>query len=89
MLTVPILLDSAITGQRKSLGLLVIDNVGGNDERGDYRVRMFDEGLDHRLAGYIIRNHAPIREATITGHARLTEPVGSLVAKALNELGYS
>lgn len=88
MLTVPILLDSAITGQRKSLGLLVIDNVGGSKSKGDYRARMYRAGSDHSTAAYIIRTKTPIREATITGHARLSEPVGSLVAKALNELGY-
>lgn len=89
MLTVPILLDSAITGQRKSLGLLVIDNIGGDDERGDYRVRMYPEGSDYKSTGHVMRNQAPIREGKITGHARLTEPVGSLVAKALKEMGYS
>lgn len=88
MLTVPILLDSAITGQRKSLGLMIIDNVGGSKTKGDYRVRMYRAGSDHTTAAYVIRTKTPIREGKITGHARLTEPVGSLVAKALNELGY-
>ena len=88
MITVPILLDSAISGRRSTLGLLVIDNIGGSAARGDYRVRMYAKGSDHTTAAHVVRTRTPIREAQVLGHRRKAEPVGNLIAKSLEALGY-
>ena len=88
MITVPNLLDSAVTGGRSTLNLLVIDNIGGTAARGDCRVRMYAKGSDHTTVAHWIRTKKPIREAKVMAHARKAEPVGNLIAKSLKALGY-
>lgn len=84
---VPITLVSAIDGHTEVLSTLLIDNIGGTKARGDYRVRMFGKQPDRRVPDFA--RTKPIREGKVLNHARLAEPVGNLVAKALTELGYS
>ncbi len=78
------------------LGLLIIDqqDTSHGGRRGDYRVRMYRKGtklFKNEGRGWSFAhgtNPKPIREGSVLNHARLTEPVQNLVAKALKELGY-
>ncbi|MEZ5709692.1 MAG: hypothetical protein R3E02_09935 [Blastomonas sp.] len=89
MIIVPIMLNSAIDGRVEILGTLVVDNIGGTHDRGDYRVRMYRKETDGRFpeTAKLLRGK-PIREGRVLGHRRLAEPVGNLIAKAMKELGY-
>jgi hypothetical protein len=73
MLVVKVELHSAITGEVSEIGRMLIDNVGGTTEHGDYRVRVLK------------RNNQKVvsRIGTVEAHPRLRAPVWSLVAKAL------
>lgn len=63
-------------GVTKVIAVLRVENIGGTEERGDYRV-------------YEIGNpDAPYGSGRVLGHARLTESVWALVAKALRSLGF-
>lgn len=78
------------------LGLLIIDQqyMTHDGRRADYRVRMYRKGtklFKNEGRGWSFAhgtNPKPIREGSVLNHARLTEPVQNLVAKALKELGY-
>lgn len=89
MIVVPVQLYSAVTGRVSNLGTLVIDNVGGTRDRGDYRVRVYAKGADRDGAVAMVMHRKPIREGRVVGHRRLAEPVHNLVAKALKETGYA
>lgn len=90
MIVCEVKLHSAIDGRTEDLGTLVIDNIGGTRTRGDYRCRMYRKGDAERVGGVrrLIPLAKPSREGRVLGHARLAEPVHSLVAKALKEMGY-
>ena len=88
MIVIPIQLFSAVTGQVSSLGTIVLDNIGGDRNRGDYRVRAYAKGADRDGAARMVASCRPIREGRVLGHRRLAEPVSNLVAKALKEMGY-
>jgi hypothetical protein len=68
----------------RELGRMVIANVGGTDESGDYEVRaaLLPRGAQHDAW------REPQLTGTVTGHARLAEPVWSLLAKALHSIGF-
>ena len=90
MIVIDIRLQSAISHTRdRNLGTLIIDNIGGTDARGDYRVRMFKStGVVRKQAGELLATK-PTRVGYVRGHRRKAEPVQNLVAKALKELGYA
>ena len=84
----------------RELGRMTIVNVGGSDEIGDYEIKARDSRrIGHPAAlvagGGILAESsihdvldAPDRTGRVTGHARLTEPVWSLLAKALGAIGF-
>lgn len=74
MLIVKVELHSAVTGKVTEIGRMLIDNIGGTEALGDYRVRVLRRGTTNRVS----------REARVDQHPRLTAPVWSLVAKALH-----
>lgn len=86
MLVVKVELHSAITGAVSELGRLIISNDGKSMARsvGNYDVRLGRKGA--------AENHAiltkPQRQGRVEGHARLSAPVWSLVAKALASIGF-
>ena len=88
MIVVPYMLWSAVTGEVENLGTVIIDNIGGTTRRGNYRVRAYAKGVDGNGIIQMVATKTPIREGKVLGHRRLAEPVGNLIAKALNELGY-
>ena len=90
MIVCEVKLHSAIDGRTEDLGTLVIDNIGGDRTRGDYRCRMYRKGDAERVGGVrsLTAKAKPSREGRVYGHRRLAEPVHNLVAKALKEMGY-
>lgn len=92
MIVVKVELWSAITGQRSELARMVIDNIGGTTERGDYRTRSLrgrSEADLHAAMLKSLRDQGAVqREGKVLGHARLREHVWNLVAKALTGMGY-
>lgn len=81
-------------GWVKTLGTMCIDNIGGTEKIGDYRVRVFRKGAE-RENGYrylepfeMVRHRKPIREGRVLGHRRLLEPVWNLVLKSLGAVAY-
>jgi hypothetical protein len=89
MIVVKVELWSAITGQHTEIARMIVDNIGGTPESGDYRTRI----LWGQTAAAFDRTMSkpPMsvqREGRVTGHARLKEHVWNLVAKALSGMGY-
>ncbi len=76
MIVVKIELHSAITGEVSEIGRTYIDNVGGTQDRGDYRVRVCRRGNEA-----IPRN--PARMGAVTNYPRLSYNVWRLVIRAL------
>ena len=83
MIIVRVELHSAVTGERTELARMMIDNIGGSQNLGDYRARTYrgrdSEALDQRTVQ---------REGRILKHPRLREHVWNLVAKALASMAY-
>jgi hypothetical protein len=81
---------SAVNGGKTELARMVIDNIGGTDQRGDYRTRTLrgrsEEALDRAMM--TMSAGGTQREGKVLGHARLREHVWNLVAKALTGMGY-
>lgn len=88
MIVVPIMLWSAVSGKVENLGTIIIDNIGGTQQRGDYRVRAYAKGADAIGIVKMVASKKPIREGRVIGHRRIAEPVGNLIAKAMKEMGY-
>ena len=90
MIVVRVELWSAISGQKTELARMVIDNIGGDMNLGDYRCRSLRgrsaEALDKAMRK--IDAGGVSREGNVWGHPRLREHVWNLVAKALSGLGY-
>ena len=90
MIVVRVELWSAVTGEKTEIARAVIDNIGGTDRQGDYRARSLRgrsaEALDRALLR--INTTGTQREGKVCGHARLSEHVWNLVAKALSSMGY-
>ena len=87
MIVVRVELWSAVTGDVTEIARMTIDNIGGTQQSGDYRVRTMRgrsaEALQKAmLAGTISR------EAQVLSHPRLRDHVWSLVAKALIAMRY-
>lgn len=80
MLVVKIELHSARTGEKKTLGKMIIANVGGTRERGDYRV-----AVGHKRNADDLRKiwSKPIREGEVKSYPRMSYNVWRLVARAL------
>ena len=89
MIIVKVELWSAIDGQKTELARMVIDNIGGTKNSGNYRTRTLvgrsEEALDKALHNIPMKVN---REGRVSGHARLKEHVWNLVAKALSGMGY-
>lgn len=80
MIVVKVELHSAITGQIKLLGAMIIDNVGGTAQRGDYRVRV---GKKSHAANLRKIMSAPQRTGEVRDYPRLSYNVWRLVSRAL------
>lgn len=94
MIVVRVELWSAVTGQKRELARMVVDNIGTNDTGSicDYRVRTIRGRDEQTLQDGMVRTlkgtAKPTREGKVTGHARLSLHVWHLVAKALANIGY-
>ncbi|KUR80943.1 hypothetical protein [Novosphingobium sp. FSW06-99] len=90
MIVIRVELWSAVTGEQTELARMVVDNIGGDMTRGDYRCRTLRGGskaaLDRSLAR--ITEGGVQRSGEVYGHPRLREHVWNLVAKALASMGY-
>lgn len=90
MIIVRVELWSAVNGQKTELARMVIDNIGGTDQRGDYRTRTLrgrsEDALDKAML--TMSTGGTQREGKVMGHPRLREHVWNLVAKALTGLRY-
>lgn len=90
MIIIRVELWSAVNGQKSELARMVIDNIGGTNERGDYRTRTLRgrsaDALDRALLN--MDGGGTQREGKVIGHPRLREHVWNLVAKALSGMGY-
>lgn len=87
MIIIRVELWSAVNGQRTELARMMIDNIGGTNQRGDYAARTYvgrsAAALDQAMLKDRIAHKGEVR-----GHARLRLHVWHLVAKALVNLGY-
>lgn len=93
MIVVKVELHSAITGRVKRLGTLMIANTGtGDKSRGTYMGEVYradnpwPDGSRRRSEGRL--RPLAFRSGTVTGHARKTQPVWSLVRKMLEAMEY-
>lgn len=90
MIVIRVELWSAVSGQKSELARMVIDNIGGTTNLGDYRCRTLrgrsEDALDRALL--TMSSTGTQREGRVLGHARLREHVWNLVAKALIGMGY-
>lgn len=83
MIVVRLELHSAIDGQVSELARMNICNIGGTKHHGDYQAETFRGRSTEQLDRFVIQ-----RQATVTGHPRLSKHVWHLVAKALIAMGY-
>lgn len=89
MIVVRVELWSAINGQKTELARMVIDNIGGTVEKGDYRaVTLRGRSKDALDKALLQHPKGAQREGRVVGHPRLREHVWNLVAKALSGMGY-
>jgi hypothetical protein len=69
----------------KEIGRLLIYNVGGDNDHGDYRVALAHRGrTDTRKI-----MASPARSGEVNQHGRLRAHVWTLVAKALDSVGFT
>ena len=82
MIVVKIELHSAITKQVTTIGQMVIDNVGGTQAQGDYRVRV---GNRRHAGENDIRAimERPQRRGEVKGYPRLSYNVWRLISRAI------
>jgi len=92
MLVVRVELYSAISGNKTELARMVIDNVGGTLNLGDYRAQTMrgrsGEALEKSMWAILKGETEPVKKGSILGHPRLREHVWNLVAKALSSMDY-
>lgn len=92
MLVVKVELHSAITGGRTELARMVIDNVGGTVNLGDYRAQTMrgrdEETLEKSMWAILRGKSKPVKQGSVIDHPRLREHVWNLVAKALSSMDY-
>jgi hypothetical protein len=85
MIVVKVELHSAVDGRIEELGQIVIANDGtGTDLMGSYWTRAYAPGTDLYAGGL---RSGVINAAEIPKHRR-TDPVWTLVGKALKAMGY-
>ena len=84
MIVVRVELWSAVSGEKSELARMWIDNVGGTQSLGDYRVRT----LRGRKASDFVGTPKVQREGQVNRHPRLKQHVWNLVAKALGAMEY-
>lgn len=87
MIVVKVELWSAITGQKQELARMLIDNVGGTMQLGDYRARSL-RGRDEQALDAAMIKGSFTREGRVDRHPRLREHAWNLVAKALLAMKY-
>lgn len=87
MIVVKVELWSAITGETSEIARMTIDNIGGNQQRGDYRTRTMRGRSVEALHKAMLTDNVT-REGKVLGHERLRLHVWNLVAKALAGMGY-
>lgn len=80
MIVVKIELHSAITGKVSTIGKMVIDNIGGTKQRGNYRVRVGNKNDADNLRAVMQR---PQRTGEVTDYPRLSYNVWRLIARSL------
>lgn len=78
MIVVKIELHSAITRQITTLGTMVIDNIGGTREKGNYRVRVGRKGSSIPEV-----QNKPLRVGSVTDYPRLSYNIWRLILRAL------
>jgi hypothetical protein len=103
MIVVKVELHSAVTGEVKTLGTAVIDNITDASQHritggrlGNYRARVWRKGAETAFAGdhptaiimHMMRGKKAQREGGVEGHRRLAEPIWTLVRKALESMRY-
>ncbi len=59
--------------RKRELGRMLIDNVGGTNKRGDYRVRVLRKGSETKV----------LREGEVMNYPRLSYNIWRLVCRAL------
>src|SRR5690606_29787898 len=92
MIIVRVELWSAISGEKTELARMVVDNVGGNRTKGNYRCRTLRgrsaDQLDRSQATVNVNAGSVTRGAIVRDHLREKLHVWHLVAKALSAMGY-
>ncbi len=83
MLVVKVELHSAIGGKIETIGQMVIDNIGGDTKRGNYRVRVMrkSSAMISMLRGKV----QPARAGEVFDYPRQSYSVWRLVFRALAE----
>lgn len=80
MIVVTIDLHSAVTLQKKTLGKMVIANIGGSRERGEYDVWVARKG---GTVQEVLRGKKIARTGRVLDYPRLSYNVWRLVCRAL------
>lgn len=90
MIVIRVELWSAVSGEKTELARMLVDNVGGTVQLGDYRARTLRgrsaDALDRAMLN--ADSTGTQREGKVLRHPRLREHVWNLVAKALSGMGY-
>lgn len=87
MIIVKVELHSAITGEKTELARMMIDNIGGDFQRRNYRTRTL-RGRSADALEKSMREGAITCEGRVLGHRSAAVHVWNLVAKALDGMGY-
>ena len=87
MIIVKVELHSAVSGEKTELARMMIDNIGGDRQRGDYRARTY-RGRSAEALEKAMRSNSTTRQCQVLGHRRLALHVWHLVAKSLSGMGY-
>ena len=89
MIVVKVELWSAITGEKKELARMIVDNIGGTEAKGNYRTRTLIGRSSHALdTAMMQRPMKTAREGRVEDYPRQRLHVWNLVAKALSAMGY-
>jgi hypothetical protein len=80
-------LHSALTGKVTEIARMMIHNIGGTKNSGDYGVHTF-RGRGKDALDTAQENRTTTRRGIVLRHQRLTEHVWFLVAKALKAVAY-
>lgn len=80
MIVVKIELHSAITKKITTLGTMIIDNIGGTNERRNYRVRVGNKKDVGNLSAIQTK---PLRTGEVSNYPSLAYNVWRLVSRAL------